>query len=108
MKTLKFRDYLVPLVLSGEKDSTWRLFDDKDLRVGDDIELRVFVTNKLFAKATITRVIEKKFGDLTASDKEGHETYKDDSEMYAEYTKYYQTKVGPDTVVKIISFELEK
>ena len=46
MKVLKFREYLVPLVLSGEKDSTWRLFDDKDLSVGDEIELQVFVSNK--------------------------------------------------------------
>ena len=35
MKLVKFRDYLVPLVLSGEKDSTWRLFDDKGLSEGD-------------------------------------------------------------------------
>lgn len=39
MKTIKFRDYLVPLVLSGEKNSTWRLFDDKDIQVGDTVQL---------------------------------------------------------------------
>jgi hypothetical protein len=107
MKVVKFRDYLVPLVLSGEKDSTWRLFDDKDLRVGDEIELRVFVTLKLFGKAKITKVVEKRFGDLSEQDKQGHETYKNDAEMYAEYTKYYHVPVGPDTTVKIIWFKLE-
>lgn len=106
MKVLKFRDYLVPLVLSGEKDSTWRLFDDKDLSVGDDIELQVFVTNKPFARARITRVIEKRFGDLTEDDKQGHEKYKNDHEMYAEYTEYYRVRVDSDTLVKIIWFEL--
>ena len=69
MKVLKFRDNLVPLVLSGEKNSTWRLFDDKDLTVGDDIELQVFVTNNKFAEAKIVEVIEKRFGDLSDDDK---------------------------------------
>jgi len=108
MKILKFRDYLVPLVLSGEKDSTWRLFDDKDLGVADDIELQVFVTNQPFAKATITRVIEKRFGNFSETDKLGHESYSNDTEMYAEYSKYYQTAVGPNTIVKIIWFELKR
>jgi hypothetical protein len=42
MKTLKFRDYLVPLILSGSKTATWRLFDDKDLAKGDAIQLLEF------------------------------------------------------------------
>lgn len=61
MKVIKFRNYLVPLVLSGEKDTTWRLFDDKDLSVGDDIELQIFVKNEPFAYGKITKVIEKPF-----------------------------------------------
>jgi len=108
MKVLKFRDYLVPTVLSGEKDSTWRLFDDKDLGVADDIELQVFVTKEPFAKAKITRVIEKRFGDFSESDKQGHESYSNDTEMYAEYSKYYRTSVGSNTIVKIIWFELNR
>ena len=107
MKILKFRDYLVPLVLSGEKDSTWRLFDDKDLKVGDEIELKVFVTNQTFAKAKITKVIQKRFGDLSESDRQGHEKYKNDDEMYAEYTKYYRVPVNADTTLKVIWFELK-
>lgn len=107
MKVIKFRDYLVPLVLSGEKDSTWRLFDDKDLSVGDDLELQVFVTNEPFAKAKITKVIEKQFGELTESDKQGHEKYKNDAEMYVEYTKYYKVQVDANTLIKIIWFELK-
>ena len=37
MKTLKFASHLVQKILSGEKTSTWRLFDDKDLQVGDGL-----------------------------------------------------------------------
>ncbi|MEK6889082.1 MAG: hypothetical protein AABW80_03155 [Nanoarchaeota archaeon] len=31
MKTIKFRESLSKLILKGEKNSTWRLFDDKDM-----------------------------------------------------------------------------
>ncbi len=37
MKTLNFSDKLVPLVLSGAKTATWRLFDDKNLAIGDEL-----------------------------------------------------------------------
>lgn len=106
MKLIKFRDYLVPLVLSGEKNSTWRLFDDKDLSKGDEIELREFGKDMSFARAKIIKVREKPFSDLTTADKVGHETFQNDEEMYETYSKYYQTRVGPETNVKIIWFEL--
>lgn len=107
MKILKFHSNLVPLVLSGKKTSTWRLFDDKNLSVGDDIVLRVFVTNEKFAEAKIIKIIEKPFGKLTNEDKLGHEEYKDDDEMYATYSKYYKQSVGPKTPVKIVWFKLK-
>lgn len=107
MKTLKFRDHLVPLVLSGEKNSTWRLFDDKNLSVGDEILLQEFEKDEPFAKGVITKTTEKRFGDLTDDDKRGHETYANDEEMYRTYTGYYKTSVTRDTTVKIIWFSLK-
>ena len=106
MKLVKFRDYLVPLVLAGEKNSTWRLFDDKNLSVGDEIELREFGKETFFAKAKITKVIEKSFEDLNEDDKRGHEKFSNNKEMYETYMGYYNTKVGPESAVKIIWFEL--
>lgn len=108
MKQVKFRDYLVPLVLSGEKNSTWRLFDDKSLAEGDLIELVEFGQASPFAKARITKVIEKPFEDLTNEDKKGHEKFNSDKEMYKTYSGYYNTVVGPETVLKILWFELLK
>ena len=55
-KTLKFDSNLVPKILSGDKTSTWRLFDDKDLKVGDNLILIEKETGKEFAKAVITEV----------------------------------------------------
>jgi hypothetical protein len=108
MKVIKFKNYLVPLVLSGQKTSTWRLFDDKNLSTGDAIELREFGKEEPFATGYITKVIEKPFKDLTIDDKKGHEEYQSDAEMYKTYSGYYKTEVTSDTTVKIIWFELEQ
>lgn len=106
MKILRFRDNLVPIIQSGKKNSTWRLFDDKNLSIDDEIELRKFGEEKKFGIARIINVIEKPFGELTEEDKRGHESYKNDEEMYNTYSDYYGTEVNPKTKVKIIWFEL--
>lgn len=102
MKLVKFRDYLVQLVLSGENNSTWRIFDDKNLSVNHEIELREFGKDESFATAKITKVVEKPFGDLTKADKEGHEKYIYDEEMYNTFSCYYNIGVNASTKVKII------
>lgn len=107
MKTLKFKEGLVPLVLSGEKDSTWRLFDDKDLQEGDEIVLINKDTLEPFGKALITSVRERKLGALQDADFEGHGRYESEEKMYEDFKKYYGDKVTPDSVLKIIRFKLE-
>lgn len=72
----------------------------------DEIELREFGKDKSFATAKITKVVTKPFADLTEADKEGHETFKSDEEMYERYRNYYNTEVNGQTIVKIIWFEL--
>ena len=52
-KTIKFRDFLVELVQKGDKDSTWRLFDDKDLQKGDEVDLINWNTGEKFADADL-------------------------------------------------------
>ena len=106
MKKIKFQNSLVALVLSGEKTSTWRLFDEKNLSVGDTINLVEFGKSDVFAQAIITGVVQKKFKELTKTDKTGHETFFNDQEMYETYSRYYKTNVGPNTSLKIIWFEL--
>ena len=106
MKTLKFHKDLVPLVLNGSKTSTWRLFDDKNLSQGDELELCEFGTNRIFAKARIVSTVEKRFCELTASDKAGHEQFESDEQMYSTYRQYYKTDVNSETRLKVIYFEL--
>jgi len=108
MKTLKFADNLVPLILSGEKISTWRLFDDKDLWIGDELEFINKISRKNFAKAKIVSLYEKKLGDIKEKDFEGHEKYESNEEMIKTLKKFYGDKVDSDTLVKIIKFEIIK
>jgi len=106
MKTLKFENKLAELILSGEKDSTWRIFDDKDLSIGDELILINSDLEKEFAKATITFIREKKIKDIEERDYDGHEEYKNTEKMIEVFKKYYGDKLDGDSLVKIIKFKL--
>lgn len=99
---------LVPLVLSGKKYVTWRMFDEKSLKVGDRLIMIDRGTNKEFAQADILDIYEKKFGDIDKKDFKGHEEFKTKKEMVDTYNFYYDGKVKPDTKVRIIKFKLIK
>ncbi len=105
-KKIKFAQELVPLILSHEKISTWRLWDDKDLVVGDSVDFIEYRTATHFATGKLTKVIEKPFGKLTDEDKKGHEHFVTIEQIYKTYTKYYKKEVTSQTLVKIIWFEL--
>jgi hypothetical protein len=46
--------------------------------------------------------------ELSEADKEGHETFASNEEMYKTYSRYYQRTVTPETSVKIIRFKLRR
>lgn len=104
MKTLKFTPPLCEQILAGNKTSTWRLFDDKDLQAGDVVQMLNKETSTPFGTAILDTVFLRTLGTLTDSDWGGHERYNSDEEMYMTYRSYYGDKVGPDSEVKIISF----
>jgi hypothetical protein len=106
-KSLKFTPELVPLILCGEKKSTWRINDEKNLMVGDEIVLINKQTLQEFSKAIIMQVREILFKDLTEQDKDIHESYPSTSEMYQAYSKYYGVIVNEHTPLKIIRFKLK-
>ncbi|MCU0678115.1 MAG: ASCH domain-containing protein [Candidatus Pacebacteria bacterium] len=105
MKTLKFKPHLVEQILAGTKTATWRLFDDKDIQVGDIVAVFNKETGEQFGVVTITKVRIKTLGTLDESDWEGHERYESEAAMYAEYRSYYGDSVGPTTEIKLIDFD---
>lgn len=105
-KRLRFAKDLVPLILSGEKVSTWRLWDDKALAVGDVVDFIEQHSNRHFATAKLTKVIEKRLGALTVEDTQGHEQFESAEKMYETYTRYYGRAADQNTLAKLIWFEL--
>ncbi len=105
-KTLKFSAHLVPLILSGEKRSTWRLFDDKDLTEGDVADFLNAENKERFATARLTRVVEKTMGEVNDDDFTDHKKFETKEAMYQSYMDYYQTEVTGNTLLKIVNFEL--
>lgn len=106
MKSLKFRQSLSELILKNEKTTTWRIFDDKDITQGNEMQFVVWETGEVFAKVKIVHVVEKKFKELNAEDLDGHEKFVSKEEMYATYSTYYKRQVNENTIVKIIKFEI--
>lgn len=106
MKQLKFSEPLPKLILENKKINTWRINDKKGIVKGDKLSL-CYNNEEEFAKATAVDVKETTFGNLTEKDKEGHEKFSTDKEMYQTYSGYYKMNVTPETKVKIIKFRLD-
>jgi len=106
MKTLKFAEHLIEPILTGSKDITWRINDDKGIQENDELSL-CRIDGKEFAKARVLWTREATFEQLGEKDKQGHETFSSDKEMYKTYSSYYHVPVKPSTPVKVIKFRLE-
>lgn len=114
MKTLKLDHILAQQVRDGAKTSTWRLYDDKDIRVNDEVELIDKVkaadssTWQSIGTARVNMVLEKRLGDITKSDMNGHGEYLSQEAMLADFRKHYGPQVTLDTPAKIIHFTMSK
>ena len=64
MKTLKFKSHLCEQIIAGTKQATWRLFDDKDLMIGDQIKFVNQETLEPFGTGVITNLYTKTLGNL--------------------------------------------
>lgn len=114
MKTLKLEHELADMIRNGSKTSTWRIYDDKDIKVNDRVELIDKVDPKdsstwhAFGEARIDMVIEKRLGEISKADFEGHEPFKSRDEMLETYQKYYGPQVDFETPIKMIHFTFDK
>ncbi len=105
MKTLKFAEPLPELVLNGKKDTTWRIEDEKELEVDDELSL-CDKNGKEFAEARIIWIKETTFQRLTFEDKECHEKFDSEEEMCITYSRYMNKEINSQTKVKVIKFQL--
>jgi ribonuclease HI len=114
MKTLKLDHSLAEMVRRGDKTATWRIYDDKDIKVNDEVELLDKVdpqnpeTWTPVGVVRIDMVIEKRLGDITKADFDGHEQFISREEMLRTYQEYYGPQVTFETPIKMIHFTLNK
>lgn len=110
MKTLKLDHELAELIRNGTKRTTFRLFDDKQLSVGDELQFVDKVdpddsgTWTIIGEGVIDSVIEKRISALTPEDYNGYEAYNSTDELLTTLRKYYGPMVTADTPVKVIKF----
>lgn len=110
MKTLKLDHNLAVLIQKGHKRSTWRMYDDKDISVNDEVQLIDKVdadqpeTWESIGMALVDEVTEKRLSDLNEKDYEGHEKFRSKDELLTTYRRYYGQGVTMNTPVKIIRF----
>lgn len=113
MKSLKFDHEQAQLIAAGKKHITWRIDDDKDLRVNDVITVvdKVVPRNarswRVIGTATIRSITEKRAGDISASDIKNRGDLTSDESVLSHLQKYYGKRVTPETAVKIIDFEFK-
>ena len=105
MKKLKFEEPLPELVISGKKNTTWRIDDEKELDVGNELSL-CKNNEEEFARAEIIWIKKTTFENLTFKDKEGHEKFNSDEDMYATYSKYMDREVNSKTKLKVVKFKI--
>jgi len=110
MKTLKFDHDEAQAIVDGQKNTTWRLFDDKDLSVDDNLKIVDKVepknskTWKVIGEGKVTEVLEKKLGSVTSADMQGHEHFDNQDQILDKYRDYYGARVSADDIVKIVRF----
>lgn len=112
MKTLKLNHNLAKAVKTGEVTVTWRLNDDKNISVNDELEFIDKVdpmrpdTWRVIGKAKVDQVTQKRLNEVTDADLDARGT-ESRSAMLANYQQYYGSDAGPDSPVKVVHFSFE-
>ena len=98
------------MIADRQRNATWRLYDDKDLSVDDEIRVVDRVDPKstdtwqVIGHAKVNEVVEKRLGDITAEDMKSH-GFTSKEQALVKYQDYYGSRVTLDTPVKIIYFD---
>ena len=111
MKKLKLDHQAAQQVVNGQVSSTWRLYDDKDLTVNDTVVLIDKVdplapqTWRVIGTGRITRVVEKRIGDIEQADMQAGEQFDSPEALLAAMRQRYGANVEWDTAIKLVYFD---
>ena len=111
MKYVKVSHKVAKLILEGEKSSTWRINDEKNISVDDDIGIIDKVDPKdqsswqIVGTGRVNSVVQKRLSDLDNHDLGPGEEFDSRQEMIKRFRDYYGPDVNENTTVKIINFD---
>ncbi len=111
MKTLKFNHETAELIRRGKKTITWRVNDEKNISVDDDVWIIDKVeghnpdTWEAIGTARISEVLAKHLGDFTNEELGDDAEYASKDEMVRTFRRYYGLDINEKTPVKIIHFK---
>ncbi len=94
MKTLKFGSKQIQPILDGKINETWRINDEKNISVDDEIEFVDKRSGKAFGRGIVNQVNILRYGDIDGEDEEIIQTLQ----------KYYGKSIDPKIHVKFITF----
>ncbi len=110
MKTLKIDHESAQLIVGGQKTTTWRVNDDKDLHVNDVVLIIDKVKPvepdswQVIGEALLNEVLEKRIGDITPDDLTGHKEYSTKESILQASRNFYGPSVDEHTPIKFLSF----
>lgn len=113
MKYVKVSHKIAKLILEGEKSSTWRINDEKNISVDDEISIIDKVEPKdqstwqIIGTGRVSSVIQKRLKDIKNHDLGPGEEFESHDEMLNTFRDYYGPDVHDNTAVKIINFDFK-
>jgi len=111
MKLLKVSHKIAKLIASGQKNSTWRINDEKNVSVDDEIGIidKVNPNNidswQVIGQGKVSQVLQKRLSDIKPGDLGIGEDFASKAEMLRTFKKYYGRDINEHTAVKIITFD---
>ncbi|HEY7534541.1 MAG TPA: reverse transcriptase-like protein [Thermodesulfobacteriota bacterium] len=108
-KTLKFDHSLANLIRQGKRTSTWRIFDDKAITVGDRIDVidKTDPNNPLswsvFGVIKVIAISQRNLQNISTEELR-EQGFSDSEDAKVVMQRYYGSLFDDDTKIKIIQF----
>ncbi len=106
---IQFAPELTPFIKKDGKIKTYRFGDKYSyLKVGDNVELREYGTDKLISKAIVKSKENMTFNDIPVN-LNGHEVYDSKEHMrrvFSSYYKYINREIKDDDKFLVFTFDL--
>jgi len=111
MKQLKFEHVFAEAIIAHEKVATIRVNDDKDMRVGDKIQLVDKVdTNyptswQIPGELNVLAIEAIQLNDLSSEQIGRAESFKSKSDMIQTFRRFYGDHISKDTEILVMDFD---